>query len=481
MDSQSLPFDNQTGRPRPAQPLAETLSFRSRTDARAPVSSLAAVRSTLPAPSLPHHPDWADGYWRDWSAVWSAVHEPAPGSVLRGPVLGHGSAVSLLESTVAARLGGYAAGAGADFIHLLDTFYAAQLPDGFVPRELDAQTGESCWAPFDPQGAGPNMLAWAEWRHFRLTGDEDRLRDVFRPILAYHRWTARHRTWPSGLYWSTGTASGVAAPPVVPDGHDYHQHWTWLDATLQANLSALLLGRMAELLGDSATVEALATERGALARRINDDLWQEATGLYHDTDPDGAPSPDRSMVAAWALLDRQLMPEDRRKILVQKLRDQHNSRRKIANGNGGHADEDPPLPPLLTTPLTTYMALRGLQAAGSWSLAHDMAVDALQDEEPAADPSPLGAAIRTLMLLEQVVGLSLDWPLRQVTWRNYLGHEAETGLRGVRLGADGTADLLAAGGVLTVRTDAPFTFSYRDREQEFQCAVPAGTSTFELT
>lgn len=192
------------------------------------------------------------------------------------------------------------------------------------------------------------------------------------------------------------------------------------------------------------------------------------------------------MVAAWALLDRQLVPEERRKTLIQKVRDEHNSRRKAANGSpvngtaaGGPAPDDPPAP-LVTTPLATYMALRGLQGAGSWALAHNMAVDALQDEDLAVDPSPLGAAIRMLMLLEQVVGLSLDWPLRQVTWRNYLGHEAETGIRCVRLGADGTADLLAAAGVLTVRTDAPFTFSYRDREQEFQVAVPAGTSSFEL-
>jgi hypothetical protein len=458
--------------------------------------AFAAVRGCLPQPVLPDHPAWAAGYWRDWAAVWECLADPPAGSSLRGPLLdGRDGVARMADAAVVARLAAYGAG-GFDLIHLLDPFYAAQQPDGLILAELSRDTGESCWLPFHPNSAAPDLAVWVEWRHYRLCGDEARLRAVFGPLLAHHRWLRRHRTWPGGLYWTTAHAAGLPTPPG--EDPDYHHHRVWLEATLQANLSGLLLGRMGELLGETAAVEELTAERAPLTGRINAALWNEDTSLYHAIEAGGTPVGRRSLGASWALLDRSLATEERRKALVQAVRNDHNARRRATNGtasgggpvsangsgataNGGAAssDSEPSPEPLQTTPLAAYVTMRGAQAAGAFPLAHALAVGALGDGTLDGDDSAT-VALRILTVLEGVVGLSLDWPLHQVTWRNYLGHTAETGVRGLRLGDAGTADLLAAGGMLTVRSDVPFTFAYHDREQEFQAAVPAGVSTFEL-
>lgn len=468
-------------------PLMQSNAFRARLDERMPLPPFAAVRDHVPEPVLPGHPQWLAAYNAAWATVWDGISQPPSSSPL-GEAVVAGSlpgSVRLDESAVVARLAGYALSAY-DLIHLLDSFYRAQLEDGFIPREMDVRSGEACYLPFDPNSTGPNLLAWSEWRHFRLTGDETRLREVFAPLAAYHRWLRLHRTWPDGLYWSTGYASGDVDQTCVPDATYHHRHWSWLDATLQANISGLLLGRMAELLEDNELAEEFSAERSALGRRINTAMWDEDTGFYYATNPEGGFSERRSLTAYWALLDRQLVPEERRKRLVQALRDEYNQRRKsdagaLATADGsGNGDDTNLKEPMAATPLTTYVALRGLQAAGSCPLAHDIAVSLLSTERSPARGSASSSALTILTILEQVVGLAIDWPLRQVSWRNYLGHVAETGVRRVTLGQDGTADLLAADGVLAVRTDAPFTLTYRDREQEFQSAVPAGISTFDL-
>ncbi len=493
MISESLPTDD--GRiARPAHTLRQRSAFRVEPDERAPLPDFSTVRDLLPEPVLPDRPHWVQQYWTNWAAVWAVISYPADPSTLTGPVLLEPSGGSILmgDSALVARLAGYAA-RGFDLIHLLDNFYSAQLDNGFIPREIEIRSGDACVVPFEPNSTGPNLLAWTEWRHYRLLGDESRLRAVFPSLVTYHRWLRLNRTWQSGLYWSTGTASGVVGQTCVPQGDFHHRHWAWLNATLQANVSGLLLGRMAELVDQPAIAEEMSAERSTLGRQINADMWNEATAFYHHTAPDGAFSSARTMAAYWALLDKQLVPEDRRKLLIQALRDEQADRRHANNGTRPAGiepeaiPEQPDLEPIVATPLTAYVAMRGLQTAGAWQLAHTMAVDSLEGHgaesrngHAESTATPEAATLANLMILEQVIGLAIDWPLRQVTWRNYLGHEAETGVRRITLGDEGTADLLAADGVLTIRTAAPFTLSYRDQVQEFQSAIPAGVSTFDL-
>jgi hypothetical protein len=395
------------------------------------------------------------------------------------------------------------------FINMLDNFYARQHDDGFICRSFDTLSGSDCYYPFDPNGDGPNILAWAEWRYFRVTGDDGRLPHIFPTLLAYHRWRRAHRTWPGGMYWTTGAASAMDNQPRVPDSRAYHRHWTWLDANLQAILNCRVLEQIGILLEEKEACQELADERARLTRQVNERMWQEETSFYHDVDPNGRFSPVKSIAAYWALLDKEAVSEDRLGPFVQQLRESwaFNISHRVPSlsadseaynpgtGNGWRGG---------VWPAANYMVLRGLRLIGQDSLAHAISVNHLQNvwetyqhsdtfwenyapEQPipgeAARPDFVGCAGLSpiAMLFEDVIGLSVDWPLRRVVWDRRLDSDAAYGVQNYPLGQDGLLTLLGDKEKVTVDTDVSFTLTIRDGSFNLQTAVPIGHTTLDLT
>jgi hypothetical protein len=109
------------------------------------------------------------------------------------------------------------------------------------------------------------------------------------------------------------------------------------------------------------------------------------------------------------------------------------------------------------------------------------APEELEPAEPTEeDHTGQTAATVVGLMLGHVLGLSIDWPLRQVTWRRELARGAAYGLRNVPLGHEGTLDLTGDGETVTVRTDAPFTLTIIAEQDIVRTAVPAGAFTFSL-
>jgi hypothetical protein len=154
-------------------------------------------------------------------------------------------------------------------------------------------------------------------------------------------------------------------------------------------------------------------------------------------------------------------------------------------------------------PSLTYMVLRGLQVADQHVLAHKLALshvdtvtqvhettgclwenyapEDLGPGEPAEEDTTGQTAAAVIgMILENVLGLSVDWPLRQVTWRRYLERTEAYGVRNWPLGDEGTLDLLSAGDSVQIRTDAPITLALHNGAELVQTAVPAGAFTIDL-
>jgi glycogen debranching enzyme len=393
-------------------------------------------------------------------------------------------------------------------IETLDNFYARQHSDGYIPRAFDPATGDELHDPFDPNSAGANLFGWAEWRHFRLTGDRARLAAVFRPLLAQHRWRRANRTWRSGLYWTTADAAGLPNQPRVPDSRFHHRHWVWVDACAQAAVDCVALKHMAALLGEAEAVEDVAAEHDALIRAMNAELWNEEQHFYQDIDPDDKFSAVKSIAAFWTLHDPQLVPRERLAPFIQHLRDVWSFRPGVPipsqsadsegynarTGNGWRGGVWPSL---------TYMVIRGLAVVDQYALAHQLAVSHVDavcrvyqrddrfwasyaPEEPGpAEPAEEDQTGQTAaaiigMILGNVLGLSIDWPLRQVTWRRGLARTAVYGVRNMPLGNEGVFDLIGDGETVMVRTDASFTLTIIDEPNVIRTAVPAGESTFAL-
>ena len=131
-----------------------------------------------------------------------------------------------------------------NFQKTLDNFYSHQHKDGYIGRQLFQKHFGQRYAKDDPASTGPNILPWAEWEYYCITGDTNRLRKVFAPLMAYHKWLQLNRTWQSGGYWTTGLACGMDNQPRVDMQYSpllSHGFMTWLDACAQQYLSCEIL------------------------------------------------------------------------------------------------------------------------------------------------------------------------------------------------------------------------------------------------
>jgi hypothetical protein len=496
--------------PRLSEPLVSRNSFRERAYQATPIPSLANAANRLPLPVLPNRPDWVEMYWRAWEIAWSRLRRPRGSSTLVANWLHSGpdGQISAWHTAFVTLFAVYARRA-VNVISALDNFYARQHSDGFICRDIATEQTADLFQPFDPNSTGPNILAWAEWRYFRVSGDDSRLEHVFWPLMALHRWYRLNRTWPNGLYWATGLSSGMPDQERVPGGAFHHRHWTWVDANMQALLDCAILGQMATLLKQEEWVQELSQERSALAGDVNSSLWNEQAAFYQDTDARGRFSHVKSIGAYWALLNKDLLPAERLDAFLRPLRDANLFRRPhrvpslAANSEGYDSETGSGRRGAVWSP-TNYMLLKGLRLQGQHALAHEIAVNHLEHlstvyqhtdtfwenyspekAEPGEQAQPNYVGWTGLspisILLEDVIGISVDWPLRRVVWDRRWQSDEPYGVRNYPLGLDGTVDLLGDRENVTVTCDVSFTLTVQDDEQSLQTAVPAGTTEIPLS
>lgn len=500
-----------TPHPRPLNSLVERNPFRQRPlpDAATPIPPLAQIKEILPEPVLPEHEGWVALYWRAWEILWANLHQPTPESGFVSPYVASADSdyLWLWEAAMLTQPGLYGRRAF-DFMGTLDNLYAHQYDDGFICRAINRQSGQDGYFPFDPNSAGPNLLACAEWRYFRLSGDDSRIPHVFWLLLALHEWYRDNRTWPGGGYWATGVSSQMDNQPRVPNSRDHHRHWTWVDATIQAALNCTCLAQMAAHLGEADLAIALKDEHLQLVELINRRLWNEDTQFYQDVSPDGRFSSIKSIGAYWALFDSGLVPEKRLNAFVQPLRENwaFNLPHRIPsisadseayNANTGNRWRGGVWPDM------NFMALRGLRNVGQHGLAHAIACnhvqqvyqvyqdtgylwdhyapEAIAPGEPARKNALTACLTPIAMLLEDVIGLGTDWPHRRVYWDRRLDSDQVYGVRRYPLGDDGLLDVEGDRFRVTLTTNTPFTLVIRDAAQHLQTAVSAGSTTLDLT
>lgn len=495
--------------PRPSHPYIERNLYRQMRPRAQEIIPFPEARAWLPAPFIPQFPDWEEMYWRAWEIAWRHLHKPRPNSGFVANYIDSAFNQNLFmwDSAFISQFGIYGRRAF-DFLGTLDNFYAHQHDDGFICREINMAEGYDFFHPFDPNGTGPNVLAWAEWRAFRHTTDEERIARVFWPLLALHDWFRDHRTWPSGLYWATGLSSGMDNQPRAARSLLHHSHLTWIDANMQAALNCWVLAQMAQLLEETALAERLNDERLFLHREINTRMWRDETSFYHDLDRTGQPTAVKTIGAYWGLLDKDLTPANRLEPFIRHLRDQNSFNRAhriptlSADSEGYDAQTGNYWCGGVWSP-TNYMVLKGLRIARQHRLANQIAVNHLHNlsavfqhtdtfwenyaPERAAPGEPAkpdfvgwtGVSAISI-LLEDVIGLSVDWPLRRVTWQRCLDGEEAYGVRNFPLGSDGHLDIVSDGSDIQIVTDTPFNLRVRQGEAVVQTAVPAGASSIVI-
>lgn len=338
------------------------------------------IRGQLPRPIWEGHDDALACYDKAWQLAFANLRQPNAAAGFVSPFIdtAFNGYLFLWDSSFIVLFGRYASHIF-DFQQTLDNFYSHQHRDGFICREICESAPGEQFHRDDPASTGPNILAWSEWEHFLITGDRRRLEAVFYPLLAYHRWLQRNRTWRDGSYWSCGLACGMDNQPRTPQDWSpmvSHGHAVWLDACVQMLLSANLLTQMGRLLGHEEDTLWLQEERERLPRLINEKMWSEQDAFYYDLWEGDVLSGVKSIGAYWTLL-AGLVPEERLPRFLAHLENPAEFARPnpVPSLSADHpayrADGGYWLGGVWAP--TNYMLLKGLDSTGHNALAHRIA------------------------------------------------------------------------------------------------------------
>jgi hypothetical protein len=357
------------------------------------IPPFAEARENLPDPFWAGHKNTIDCYWRAWELAFSNLKQPTPKNNFASGFCdtAFNGNLFMWDSGFTCCFGLYGRRAF-NFQKTIDTFYRKQHPDGFICRELSEVDGRDLFERFDPSSTGPNVLAWSEWNHYLITADRERLERVFPPLVAYHQWLREYRTWQDGTYWTSGWGCGMDNMPRARCNSDQtldpddlyrawgHGHLSWVDATFQAVLSAKVLLKIAELLGEQDKLADFHIEIDRLEAFANQHLWDENTAFYYDRMDSGELTNVKHIGAFWSLLAGSV-PENRMGSLVSHLENpaEFNRTHRVPSLSA----DDPEYSPMgeywcggVWAP-TNYMVLKGLNLAGNGDLAHDIAINHL--------------------------------------------------------------------------------------------------------
>ncbi len=494
--------------PRPSDPYVKRNPFITQEPNPAGILPYGVIKNRLPQPILPDHPEWLELYWRAWEIAWGNLHRPRPESGFPSSYIdaAFNDNIFMWDTAFMTQFGRYGRRAF-PFINSLDNFYAKQHNDGYICREINRYNGEDFFQRFDPSGTGPNILAWAEWGHFRATGDLERLERIFWALLAYHRWFQAHRRWQSGLYWATGLASGMDNQTRVPESLAHHRHYAWIDANLQAALNCYMLEQIGEAIGETAATLPLTEERLHLTHAINDQMWDAEKDFYCDTAPDESYSPVKSIGAYWALTIPGFVPADRLTAFLAHLRHSeafsrpHRIPAQSADSPGYQADGGYWRGGVWSP--TNYMTLAGLTQVNRFDLAHEIAgnhltnvanvfqrTDTLWENYAPEEAAPGGRAKPNFVgwtglspiaiLIEHILGVESDWGLRRVAWRRRLNTSEPYGVLHYPFGESDWFDLFGDNEKITVNATAPITLLVETLEGKMQVSLNAGASEIPL-
>ena len=435
-------------------------------------------KSRLPEPVWDGHDESVEAYYKAWEIAFFNIFKPTEENGFVSPYIDTAfNGDSFLWDSCFMLMFGKYGDSVFKFQGTLDNFYCKQQPDGFIGRQYHESNGESKFHRFDPVSTGPEIVAWCEWQYYQNYGDKDRLRDVYYPILCYHRWMRNYRRRQDGSYWATGWACGMDNLPrfdidAVPGVEDWqvrsfhHSYMSWIDANFQALLSCKELLKMAEELDISDGVDELEKEAEFLTKFINEKMWSEEDKFYYDLRSNGAFLKVKCVAAYWGLL-ADGVPDERKADFIAHLENEKEFKRphRVPSLSADHPEYEegggywnggvwPP---------TNYMIIRGLTEIGKEQLAYDIALNHYENmlevyrkegtffenyAPETADPGNPAKSdfvgwsgiIPITVFIEYILGIQVHAEKDEIVWhvRNLERH----GIKKLPIGRDMYADLI---------------------------------------
>jgi neutral trehalase len=371
-------------------------------------------------------------------------------------------------------------------IQSLDNFYNKQRDDGYIQRVYNESNGKEVAEPtVDEPMINPPLFAWIEWRYYQITGDKSRLKNVLPHLNKYYDWINENLrdSLGQGLHYTTQLGSGmdnIPRPNVGKAG--------WIDLSAQMALSAKMIVNIASVVGDNKTVLKFTDEYSRLTKLINQLCWDEDSQFYYDLREDGKLSNVKHIGGFWTLLS-ETATRERAEALFKHLGNPdefwrpHMVPALAANqsmyDSSGHYWLGGVWAP------TNYMVIKGLEKYGQYELADQIAENHLYkmaevyyefqpDEEKIAFEERYEDGYQTIwecyspefpepatrwddtfysrqdfvgwsglgpiaLLIENVIGIEMNIPQNQITWR--IDRTDEHGIKNLNY-LDGKVSLL---------------------------------------
>jgi len=314
--------------------------FAKKTYEAKPLPKLAKLRSRMPSPVYDDDPVLVRLYWKAWELAFQNFYEPAPQSGFVSQFIdpAFNQNIFLWDSCFMTMFCNYAYPL-VPGISTLDNFYAKQHRDGEICREIVRKTGRDFdywvnkedkpllsrwgWPGYDEAVdkarsapvvyvgravPSPNpkltldalnhpILAWAELEHYRITGDKDRLGEVWQPLVHYYAALQLYLRQGNGLY-----VTDWASMDNSPRNAYLKNGGTGIDISSEIVLFARQLSEIALILGKDTEAREYSAEADQLASAINQAMWDEKRKFYFDLTSDGQRAPVKTIAAYWTLL-----------------------------------------------------------------------------------------------------------------------------------------------------------------------------------
>ncbi len=478
-------------------------------DYRAP-SGPEHLRNSLPAPVLTDDAGWIDLYWRAWSIAFDKIRVPDEQTGLVGycdAAFSHN--IFQWDTCFMLRFLRYSPQVFKAF-GSLDNFYLKQHDDGFICREINSITGSDFWDKTHKSSINPPLFADAEWSLYEATADEERVARVLPALIRYHQWLSKNRRSSDGIgYWTTALASGMDNSPRAHDqgGLDVHEGfgYTWLCMTAQMALSAMRIGELASVAGESETARSFRSEYEMLAGYVRATFWNDEAGFYADRRPDGTVSDVLTPATCWPLLlpgepeervtriENALLDENRlgRAHMVPSLSADHEL--YDSRGNYWRGSVWPPMVYLAAAAMSNcgrdrtairiaenHLGMIGAVFQKTGTFWENYAPDST-DRGQIARPEFVGWAGcgPIAMLIETIIGISVSAFDRRVNWR--IGREDRHGVKNLVMGGSALSVVYdPATTTVQASTDEAFELEILRQGRSYNFNVPAGESTLDL-
>ncbi|HTY38279.1 MAG TPA: trehalase family glycosidase [Bacteroidota bacterium] len=325
--------------------------FQRKSYTPAPLPTFAATRALLPSPIDDEDTLLVRLYWKAWELAFRNFHEPAPSSgfvsqfidaAFNDNIFLWDTAFMTMFCNVAAPI--------VPGISSLDNFYIKQHPTGEICREIQRSTGLdfvywvnaedstlfSRWGwIFPPAKRGsvayrgrsapsPNprltldamnhpILAWAELESFHFTGNLERLRLIWNPLVHYYDAYQKYLRQGSGLYMTDW-----ASMDNSPRNASLNGGGTGIDISAEMVLFARNLAEIGHLTGHDAEASRYEREAMELADTINRLMWDPDRRFYFDLTVDGSRAKVKTVASYWTLIAGVAAP-DQVEALVNEL------------------------------------------------------------------------------------------------------------------------------------------------------------------